>query len=186
MRLNLPLLALAAIVAAAPAPAQPVAVPAFRSVELTGGGTITLRQGSVQRVTLVRGSTDFTGLRVDRQGKLRIAACRVRCPRKYDLRIEIVSPRAPDVAISGGGEIRASGFSRQGQLSAAINGGGRIDVRAVPASSVSAAVNGGGAILVRPLSHLAAAVRGGGEIAYTGNPHVSQAVAGGGSVRRIR
>ena len=76
------------------------------------------------------------------------------------------------------------GFRPQNDLSAAINGGGTINARAVDAVEVSAAVNGGGRIFVRPRATLSAAVHGGGEIRYGGNPQVSMAVAGGGDVRR--
>src|SRR5205085_8947399 len=106
-------------------------------------------------------------------------------PAQLSAQIRIESPHVPDVAIAGGGNIRAAGgFARQSQLSAAIDGGGKIDVRAVEAGDVSAAVNGGGLISVRPRSTLSAAVNGGGSIRYSGNPQVSSAIHGGGSVNR--
>jgi len=190
MRFIVPLLAVALAAAAAPTPssaAELVAVPGFRSVQLHGGGTITVRQGPVQRVTVMRGSTAFTTFRVWRNGELRIDACNSRCPRNYPLEIEIVSPRAPDLAINGGGTIIAArGFAPQAQLSAAINGGGTIDATAVPARNVSAAINGGGEIRVNAVHSLSTAVRGGGEVAYAGNPQVSTAIVGGGTVHRLR
>ena len=172
-------------VAAVPAvAAEVVAVPAFKSVQLRGGGSVVVRPGP-QRVTILSGSTQFTGVRVDHRGQLRIDACNERCPRNYDLRIEIHSPRVPDLAITGGGSIAAApGFAPQNQLSAAISGGGQIDVRSVAASDVSAAVNGGGKVLTGNSSQLSAAVNGGGEVRYAGNPHVSSAVRGGGAVVR--
>jgi hypothetical protein len=188
MRSIIPLFTLAAAAAAAAAPAlaaEAVPVPAFRSMELRGGGEVTLRPGPAQRVTLVEGSSAFTKFRVDRNGRLRIDACNRQCPRRYRLRIEIQSPRVPDVGVMGGGAIRAAtGFAPQSSVSAAVNGGGSIDLRAVSAVRVSAAVNGGGQISVRPRTHLSAAVNGGGEVRYWGNPQVSMAVHGGGLVRR--
>jgi hypothetical protein len=122
-------------------------------------------------------------MHVDYGGKLRIDTCNEQCPHTYRLRIEIQSPRVPDLAISGGGVITAQGgFRPQSQLSAAVNGGGKIDARAVDAASVSAAVNGGGELLVRPRSTLSAAVNGGGHVGFWGNPQVSAAVHGGGAV----
>ena len=184
MRSLIPLFA-AAFAAAAPALAtETVPLPAFNSVQLRGGGNVVLVPGRVQRVTLIDGSTQFTRLRVRRDGQLRIDTCNERCPHRYRLRIQIESPRLPDVAVTGGGAIRSSGgFAPQHQISAAISGGGMIDVRSVEARNVSAAVNGGGQILVRPRSTLSAAVNGGGEIRYWGNPQVSTAIHGGGSVR---
>jgi len=186
MRSYLPLF-LAAFAASAPALAtEVVPVPAFRSVQLRGGGEVSIRPGPVQRVTIVEGSSRITQFRVERDGKLRIDVCDGNCPRQYRLRIDIQSPSAPDVAIAGGGLIRASaGFPAQRQLSAAVSGGGKIDMLAVSASSVNAAVHGGGLISVRPRSSLSAAVNGGGQVRYAGNPTVSSAINGGGSVHRI-
>lgn len=186
MRSILPLFALALAVSGPALASELVPVPAFRSIELRGGGAVTLRPGSVQRVTIVEGSAQITRVHVERDGKLRIDVCNGNCPRHYRLRVDIQSPYAPDVAIAGGGLIQASsGFAPQRQLSATVRGGGKIDVLAVAANSVSAAVHGGGLISVRPRSSLAAAVNGGGEIRYSGNPQVSSAINGGGAVRRI-
>ena len=185
MRSTLPLFALALAVSAPALAAEVVPVPPFRSVDLRGGGDIALVPGPVQRVTILSGSSRFTHVYTHGDGQLRIDACNDQCPSRYNLQIRIESPRAPDVAIFGGGSIvAASGFAPQGQLSAAVYGGGRIDVRAIEANSVSAAVNGGGKIFVRPRATLSAAVRGGGDIRYSGNPRVSMAVSGGGDVRR--
>ena len=184
MRSTLPLF-IAAFAASAPALAiENVAVPGFRSIQLRGGGEVTVRPGPVQRVTITDGSSQFTTFRVHRSGQLRINACEGNCPRHYRLRIEIQSPRVPDLAVSGGGTIRtAGGFGREDDLAVAVNGGGSIDARAVAAANVTAAVNGGGRIAVHPRRSLQAAVSGGGEVRYLGNPQVSMAVNGGGSVR---
>lgn len=175
-------LALATTPAAA---AETVAVPAFRSVQLRGGGEVVVRQGAAQRVTITSGSTQFTGFGVDRNGQLEIDACNARCPQRYDLRIEIVSPSAPDAAISGGGLIRFdSGFSPAADLAMAVNGGGQIDARAISVGNISAAVNGGGRVLAGRSASLSAAVSGGGEIRYAGSPRVSSVVNGGGVVHK--
>ena len=185
MRSTIPLFMLA-LAASAPALAiENVSVPGFRSVELRGGGQVAIRPGPAQRVTVLEGSAQITRFRVERDGQLKIDVCDGRCPQHYRLRVEIQSPRMPDVALAGGGLIQAArGFAAQRQLSAAISGGGKIDIQAVDAGNVSAAVHGGGLIQVRPRSALSAAVNGGGEIRYWGNPQVSSAINGGGSVRR--
>jgi hypothetical protein len=185
MRSALVLLPLSLAAAAPLLAAETVAVPGFRSVELRGGGDVVVRPGPVQRVTIVSGSSQYTRIYVARDGKLRIDACNGRCPRHYDLRVEIQSPRMPDVAISGGGAITATrGFRAEPDLAAAINGGGRINVRAVAASNVSAAINGGGQILTGASRTLSAAIHGGGEDRYAGNPVTSVAINGGGAVHR--
>jgi hypothetical protein len=185
MRTILPLFAAAFAIAAPALAAEVVPVAQFRSIELRGGGVVTVVPGPAERVTIAEGSSRFTHMRVDGNGKLRIDTCDERCPPMYRLRLVIQSPRVPDLAISGGGLITtAAGFAPQARLAAAVNGGGRVDARSVEADSVSAAVNGGGELLVRPRATLAAAVNGGGHIRYWGNPQVSMAIHGGGAVSR--
>ena len=183
MRSVLPLF-VAAIAASAPALATEVVnVPAFRGVQIRGGGVVTVVPGSTQRVTIEEGSSQFTRMHVGYDGRLIIDTCNEQCPRSYRLRVVVQSPDVPDLAISGGGLITtARGFRSQAQVSMAVNGGGRIDARSVDAINVSAAVNGGGELLVRPRATLSAAVNGGGHVRYWGNPNVSMAVHGGGSV----
>lgn len=183
MRTIIPLFALALAVSAPGLATELVPVPYFRSVELRGGGNVVLVPGAAQRLTILEGSTRFTRLRVERDGQLKIDTCNGPCPQHYRLRIEIRSPRVPDLAVSGGGAIAVEGgFRPQSQLSAAVDGGGKIDGRALEASAVSAAVNGGGEIAVRPRATLSAAVHGGGAIHYWGNPQVTTAIQGGGHV----
>jgi hypothetical protein len=183
MRSTLPFFALALATSAPVLGAEIIPVSSFRSVELRGGGVVTVVPGPVQRVTILDGSSQFTRVRVDYDGKLRIDTCNDQCPRHYRLRVEIQSPNVPALAVSGGGLMTAQrGFGPQSQLAAAVNGGGTVDARAVDAARVSAAVNGGGEVLVRPRVALSAAVNGGGHVRYSGNPSVSMAVHGGGSV----
>lgn len=186
MRMFLPL-TFAALLAAPSGgrAAETVAVPAFRSIDLRGGGQVVVVPGAVQRVTLIEGNTRLTRLSVDRRGRLTIEGCRNNCPRTYKLRIQIQSPSMPDAAISGGGSVRAgTGFRAQDKISAAIHGGGKIDLRAFEARSASVAISGGGEILVRARSSLSAAITGGGAIRYWGNPQISSVVRGGGWVSR--
>ena len=120
---------------------------------------------------------------MDSNGRLRIDTCNNRCPQHYRMRVEIQSPDLPDLAINGGGAIGVQpGFRPENDLSAAVNGGGKIDARAVDAASVSAAVNGGGDIFVHARSALSAAINGGGVVRYLGRPQVSSAIRGGGVV----
>ena len=183
MRSIVPLFTFAFAASAPVIAAEQVPVSPFRSVQLRGGGEVTLRAGPAQRVTIVEGSSQVTRIYVAREGELRIDACNYRCPRHYRLRVEIQSPTVPDVAIAGGGAIRAmGGFRPQGEVAAAVDGGGSIDVRSIDVAHVTAAVNGGGSISVRPRSQLTAAVNGGGAIRYWGDPQVTMAVHGGGTV----
>src|SRR4051795_4165715 len=99
MRSIIPLFALAFAVSAPALAAEVVPVPAFRSVELRGGGDVSIVPGPAQRVAIVEGRSQFTQVRVGRDGKLRIDACNNRCPRHYRLRIQVQSPRVPDLAV---------------------------------------------------------------------------------------
>ena len=157
----------------------------FNSIELRGGGHVVLRHGAQQKVTIVQGSTKYTKFEMEDAGKLVIDACNSDCPMQYDLEIEIVTPDVHAVAISGGGRIEsAPGFPAQGAITAAVNGGGHIDLRNVAAENGTAAVDGGGHIEIKASLHLTAAVNGGGNIRYVGNPQVTTAIDGGGSVQR--
>jgi hypothetical protein len=185
MRILLPFLFAVAALPAQIHAAEVVPTPAFRSVDLRGGGDVTIVRGPVQRVTIVSGSSQFTHIYLEREGQLRIDACNSHCPRNYPLQIRIESPTVPSVAIEGGGTIVAArGFAPQAHVAAAVRGGGTIDLRAVDANEAAAAVQAGGDIYVRPRSRLSAAVNAGGEIHYSGNPQVSMAVANGGNVSR--
>ncbi|MBS0471216.1 MAG: DUF2807 domain-containing protein [Proteobacteria bacterium] len=160
-------------------------VPKFNGVGLRGGGDIVVKYGKEQKVTLLRGSTQYTTFKVEPGGGLEIRACNADCPTHYDLEIEIVTPDLNAVAISGGGTIHAAGtFPATESISAAVNGGGDIDIHAISAKSVNAAVSGGGEVIVTATTSLRAAVNGGGSVAYHGNPSISSAVSGGGSVSR--
>lgn len=185
IRTILPLFGMA-LVASVPAVAgELVPLPRFDSVELRGGGEVSIVPGPAERVTILEGSSQITHIYVDREGSLKIDACNRDCPRHYRLRVEIQSPHVPTLAVDGGGEISvAGGFAPEGRLVAAVNGGGKIDTRAVDAADVTAAVNGGGDLFVRARSSLTGAVRGGGVVRYWGNPSVTSAIDGGGSVQR--
>jgi hypothetical protein len=157
----------------------------FNTIELRGGGHVVLRHGAQQKVTLLQGSTQYTRFEMEHAGKLVIDTCNSDCPMHYDLEIEIVTPDIHGVAIDGGGAIEsAPGFPTQGAITAAINGGGRIDMRNLAAANGTAAVDGGGHIEINASGHLTAAVNGGGNIRYVGNPQVTTAIDGGGSVQR--
>jgi hypothetical protein len=187
MRSTLPLFLSAFVISAPVLATENVPVPAFRSVELSGGGEVVVVPGPTQRVTILEGSSQFTSMQVLRGGKLRILTCNNNCPHRYRLRIEVQDPNVPDLAINGGGLISVrNGFRPQSQISVAINGGGKIDTLAVDAGTASAAVHGGGELLVRARGMLSAAINGGGVIRYAGNPQISTAIAGGGVVSRIR
>lgn len=167
-----------------------VPVDRFNAVELHGGGTITIRQAAVQRVTVIEASSDRARVEVvDRGdgGKLILAPCRGACwgPNHFDVLVE--TPVMSSVAIMGGGHIVAEGnFAPQGAVSAVIHGGGIIDLKTMPAQSASATIHGGGRIFVAAQNALSASINGGGAIRYVGQPTVNTSIHGGGSVDSLR
>lgn len=188
-----PLLAATAILAALPAMAAAegvVPVEKFNAMELRGGGTITIRQGPVQRVTVIEDTSGKSQVEVvDRGegGKLILSSCRGLCWGRSHFKVEIVTPVMSSVTINGGGQILAEGsFPSQDAVSAVIHGGGIIDLKAMPAQSASARIYGGGKIVVAAQNSLSAAINGGGSIRYLGQPAVSSSIHGGGSVDPVR
>lgn len=190
MRLAALLTTAAAIVAAVPAvaSAQKVTpVDKFNSLELRGGGTITIRQAAVQRVTVIEATSDRPQVEVVDGGKLILAPCSGVCfgPNHFEVLVE--TPVMSSVAIKGGGHIVSEGnFAQQGAVSAAIHGGGMIDLKTMPAQSASAAIRGGGKIVMAAQDSLSASIAGGGSIRYLGHPAVSTSIHGGGSVDPVR
>jgi len=187
-----PMFAAAAVAAIAITPAiaraeTVVPVGTFTGVELHGGGSINIHQGPVQRVTLVRGDPAVAGFEVNGRGRLIVSSCRGFCWGSHKLEVDIETPDLSAAEIHGGGQIVAKGaFPAQGAVSAAIHGGGDIDLRDIPAQSASAAIHGGGKIFVAAQNSLDAEIYGGGLIRYAGHPTVSSSIHGGGSVSSIQ
>jgi hypothetical protein len=180
------LLSTLALAMAAPASAQTVVPLApFRSVELRDGGKAILHHGPVQRVTLLKGSPDYTLVTIAGGDRLVIDKCRNDCPRGYELEIEIVTPGIAGISIAHGGTIASRGnFPRQAEIRVAVSNGGTIDVRSMTVDSVNASVDQGGRIFTKPQSAMSASVRQGGIITYWGDAQVKSSVQHGGVVTK--
>ncbi len=156
----------------------------FTSVELHNGTKAVLQYGTVHRVTLLKGSTDFSRIRVSQQ-RLVIDKCPDKCPRGYELQVEIVTPVILALSVANGGRIESQGdFPRQAALSLAVSNGGVLDARAILASNITAAVAHGGRILAKPQAKLIASVNQGGMITYWGTAQVTSAIEHGGVVNK--
>jgi hypothetical protein len=177
--------ALAAFLASAASAQTAVPVGHFDGVELNGGGHVTVHHGAQQRVVITSGSAQITKFHIENGNQLVIDICDNNCPTHYDLQVDITTPEIHGLSIQGGGEMDVTpGFPAQDKLSVAIEGGGKINARAVTARNADAAVDGGGLILVNASHALSAAVNGGGDVRYAGNPSVTTAINGGGNVSR--
>ena len=164
-------------------PQQAMGVPPFTSVELRGGVKAVLQFGAVQRVTLVKGSAEISGVRVALGEQLIIDRCQEKCPRGYRLEVEIVTPVVTAISIGDGGIIEGRGnFPRRAEINLAVSNGGTIDARAISAGRITAAVTQGGRILAKPETSLLASVVSGGVITYWGDVPVTSSTQHGGQI----
>ncbi|MGQ0659608.1 hypothetical protein [Sphingosinicella sp.] len=187
MRVKAMLASLVAAALAAPAAGQPissVSLGEFRSVELRGGGRVTVRHAPARGFMLREGNLALS--RVELVGdRLVIERCRDHCPHGYRLEVEVTAPEIDALAVTDGGLLQASGdFPARAALAIAVVSGGMIDARSLPAAQVAAAVQQGGGILVRPGRELAASVSNGGIVTYFGDARVTSSVSHGGAVVR--
>ena len=165
-------------------PPHAVPLPRFNSIELDGGVKAVIQYGSPQRVTMLKGSEDLSLITVT-QDRLVIDKCRDKCPRGYELQVEIVTPLINSISVANGGRIGSLGsFPLHTAMSLAVSHGGMIDARAISANSITAAVNQGGRILAKPETTLVASVSNGGVITYWGNAQVTSSTQHGGAVSK--
>ena len=102
------------------------AVPRRRAA--TAAAIVTVVPGPAQRVTILEGSSQFTRIRVERDGKLRIDTCNGRLPAALSTcSVEIETPSVPDAGVSTAAERSRDGeriCARNSRAVAAVNGGG--------------------------------------------------------------
>jgi hypothetical protein len=114
-----------------------------------------------------------------------IDKCSTKCPRGYELEIEIVVPDIAGISIADGGTIEGRGsFPRRAEMRVAIRDGGAIDIRSMKVDSVTASVDQGGLIFTRPHTTLIASIHQGGNITYWGEAQVTSSVQHGGVVTK--
>ena len=165
-------------------PQQAVSLAPFTSIELDGGVKAVLQYGSPQRVTMLRGSEDLSRITVT-QERLVIEKCRTKCPRGYELHVEIVTPSVNAISAANGGTIESRGnFPHQSTMSLAVSHGGTVDARAILANNITSAVNQGGRILAKPQVTMVASVSNGGVITYCGEAQVTSSTQLGGIVTK--
>ena len=162
-------------------PADAPSDPPFRSIELRGGGVVSLSHGPIRRVTVIEGSGERR-IRTDGD-RLVIDECRRPCPEGHRIKVDVIAPEVASLRVSNGGLIRVeSTFPTQPTLSVAVDNGGSIDARALEPARVEAGVSSGGRILVNPGQEMDAAIVDGGVIFFWGNPRVRSSVRRGGEV----
>ena len=159
----------------------------FRSVALSHGGHVVVRHGAVQRVSVVSGDPRCTRVRLgDHQELIIDNSGKKACSRHEHPRLEVVTPRLSSVSVSNGGTVQTAGaFPAQASIDVAVEQGGTIDVRSLPADRVDASVYSGGGIFTTSRKTLVASVESGGFITYWGSvDDVKKSVRDGGVVKR--
>lgn len=166
---------------AAALPAGAMAAPGYQSIELRGGGLVTVRYGQTRQYD-VRG--DRTGRAITADGdRLVIDRCRQNCRHGQRLEVVVTTPAIGRLAVRDGGLIQVRGdFPAQPSVSASVDSGGQIDMRPLAAGQVSAAVSQGGRIFARPLRAMNAAIADGGLVTYWGEAAITSSVRRGGAV----
>lgn len=173
----------AAVVAAQVPQRQSVRLAPFNSIEIVNSGHAIIRPGPAPQVTFIKGSADYTRVRVTNGGALVIEKCAVKCPRGYELELDIAVPRITSISLANGGRIQTRGtFARQEELDVEVAHGGTVDVRTMLIDRVVARINQGGRILTAPRVSLLATVRQGGNVTYWGDARVTSSVEHGGVV----
>lgn len=182
----LAILVVATVVAASMAAETVVPLAPFRSIELHHGGTVVVRYGPAQRVTLLAGDLDSTRVRVTDDQRLVIDSCKPDCPRKYRLRVEIITPELAAVSVSNGGTVQVvDAFPARTAIEADVEQGGTIDIRSIPADAVDASVDSGGGIFTTARQTLTATITSGGHITYWGDDvRLRKSIRDGGAVKR--
>ena len=154
----------------------------FHSIDVRNSGHVTLRPGSAPRVTLVKGTRDYTSVVVN-DGVLVIDRCRTKCPRGYQLEVAVTVPGIDRISLANGGSVQSIGkFPGQDELEVAVRNGGIVDVRGLAADRVDASVEQGGGILAFARTALTARVAHGGAITHWGSAVVKSSVQKGGVV----
>ena len=178
--LSIAVLLAMAVVSSGGAPAV-IPVGPFRAVELHGGGNVIVRHGQTQRVTILMGDSRYTRVRVASGQRLVIEKCKPGCPSDYRHRIEVITPEISAVSVSNGGTVQSVGvFPVQAEITAAVEQGGTVDIRSIPAAAVDASVDSGGRIFTTARETLAATIESGGGITYWGDPRVQRTIRNGG------
>jgi hypothetical protein len=157
----------------------------FTSIEMSGGAHVLLRNAPSHRVQVIQGSRELSRIEVTRSGELIIDKCRSKCPKGYQLELEVFAPSITSISVAHSGRLESrESFARQTELTVDVSNGGTIDVRSFAADRVIASVSQGGGILTAPRASLSATVSNGGNITYWGDPEVKSSVDHAGAVRR--
>jgi hypothetical protein len=154
----------------------------FDTVALDGGGEVIVRRGREARAVLREGERAYTDLDVA-NGRLTVRRCARHCPRGYRMVVEVTMPALAAASVSNGGRIVVqAGLAAPAPMTARVEQGGAIDLRALRIAALDASVFSGGRIFASVENSLDASVQQGGQILYWGRPRVRHSISQGGVV----
>lgn len=153
-------------------------VPTLTAVELSGSGTIDVR--NVQGASF---AADLSG-----SGDIALSGKPARLDLSIsgsgDARLDQLQAQDVRIEISGSGDIEASG--KTDRLDVSLPGSGDVRADRLVARDVQADISGSGDVQVWAVDSLRAEISGSGDIAYGGNPRqVEKNVSGSGEIRAL-
>jgi hypothetical protein len=177
-------------------------VPSFTSVELRGIGTVEVRRGSPQKVTVSGDDNVVPLVTTEVEGStLVVDEKNGNFTTRQPLVVAVVAPELDSSILTGAGELRVTGVSGPGfdaslsgtgkldvdgsvdTLNATVSGAGSAQLEHLVAGDASVSVSGVGSVHVNATHSLDASVPGAGSVLYDGHPaQVTTNVTGVGSV----
>ena len=180
------------------------AVPAFTSVEVRGSADVVAQVGGATSLEVVGDDNllQYVTTEVE-DGKLVIAMESGIYDFDVDLVVTLSTPRLEGLsilgssdcdlsglsggdlalAISGSGDVRASGSVET--LEVSIRGSGDMRLEELQARTASVSIAGSGEVRLHAIEALDVGIAGSGEVRYLGDPKVVQRIAGSGDVVRL-
>jgi hypothetical protein len=154
----------------------------FSAVALDGGGEVIVRRGPEARARIREGDRAYTDLNVA-DGRLTVRRCARHCPRGYRMVVEVTMPALAAASVSNGGRLVVErGVDAPSAMTARVEQGGAIDLRALRVGALNASVFSGGGIFASVENSLDASVEQGGQILFWGRPRLRHSIRQGGVV----
>ncbi|HEU0027953.1 MAG TPA: head GIN domain-containing protein [Ktedonobacterales bacterium] len=182
------------------------AVSGFTGVALRGAGTLTIRQGNTESLTITTDDNLLPLLTSTvNNGVLELSGKERTIPRPTDgikwdvtvknlnsvsltgagiVNVENLNTSSLDTKISGAGTMNVSG--RASAQSISVTGAGNYNGRNFTAPTATVNISGAGNAFVNASEALDATVSGAGVVTYYGTPKVTQHISGAGTVRQGR
>jgi putative autotransporter adhesin-like protein len=182
------------------------AVSGFTGVALRGIGTLTIRQGNTESLTITTDDNILPLLTSTvSKGVLELSGKERTIPRptngvKWDVtvknltsvaltgagivNVENLNTSSLDTKISGAGTMNVSGKASSQSIS--VTGAGNYNGRNFTAPTAKVSISGAGNAFVSASEALDATVSGAGVVTYYGTPKVTQHISGAGTVRQGR